>query len=461
MRDDVFLSQPDRSYDKKCTDFCILPWGVMIKNTLKNGVSIKSVLRSSPFFRGGLRAGDRILSINGCRITDELDFQFYSADYALDLLVDRSGTQCDLHVLRDDGGSAGVTLVEAPIRRCANKCVFCFIDQMPKGLRKSLYIKDEDIRLSLLNGNYVTMSTFKKRDLDQIARLGLSPLYISVHATDAEVRQAMLGNRKAPDIMEQLDFLAENDIRFHTQIVVCPGFNDGKVLQQTLRDLLIFGDALQSIAVVPVGITKFQKNKLAPVEYKAANAICKTVSSISNRAMVRDGYRKVFIADELFIRASLPIPESGYYEEYPQIENGVGLVRQMLDSCITGKQSGINKRKVLRKNGGRQLLVTSVSAAPFIETALSMLPHRLPFDVLPVVNTFFGDTVTVAGLLTATDVIAAVKCACSTQTYDEIIIPQIMFNYNGHTLDGYSVERIARLLGTPVRSVGEVTEIFQ
>lgn len=433
----------------------------MKKNTIDFGVSITSVSRCSPFYKGGLRAGDRVVSINGCKITDELDFQYYSADYALELRIDRKGTMRDLQVLRDDGGGAGVTLAEAPIRRCANRCVFCFIDQMPRGLRKSLYIKDEDIRLSLLNGNYVTMSTFKQRDLDQIARLGLSPLYISVHVTDLVVRRTMLGNSKAPDIMEQLDFLAEHDIRFHTQIVVCPGFNDGKVLKQTIRDLLIFGDALQSIAVVPVGITKFQKNDLTAVNSATAKAICTSVSTLGNRAALRDGYRKVFIADELFIRASLPIPDAAYYEEYPQIENGVGLVRQMLDSCMAVKSNGQKKRVAAGKKNGRRLLVTSVSAAPFIYTALELLPHRSTVDVLPVVNAFFGEKVTVAGLLTAADVIASVQRLCTNSMYDEIVIPQIMFNFNGHTLDGYSVERIASRLRTPVRSVAVVTDIFQ
>lgn len=425
-----------------------------------NGVRIRSISRNSPFFRGGLRAGDRITTINGAEICDELDFQFYSADYLLELGIERNGMHKDITVERIEGGGSGLLLDEAPIRRCANRCIFCFIDQMPAGLRRSLYVKDEDVRLSLLNGNYVTMSTFKKRDLEQIARLGLSPLYISVHATDTATRRVMLGNKKVPDIMEQLDFLAENDIRFHTQIVVCPGYNDGSILKQTLKDLLVLGDALQSIAVVPVGLTRFHSNGLKGVGRDDARVICKAVSAIGDRAAVRDGVRKVFLADELFIRASLPIPENGYYEEYPQIENGVGLIRQLLDSCDRVHRSGRKRPESVNKRRRRRLVVTSVSADPFVRKVLGVCQGGEMIDTLPVANTYFGETVTVAGLLTARDVVAAVKHACATAAYHEVVLPAVMFNFAGHTLDGYSARRIAAACGKPVNVAQTIEELF-
>lgn len=426
------------------------------------GVLVKSVARSSPFFRAGLRGGDIIRSINGEVIYNELDFYYFSAEAFLRLEVVRENREYSVDVIRKEGAFSGITLVERPVTRCANRCVFCFIDQMPPGLRRSLYVKDEDLRLSLLNGNYVTLSSFGKRELERIARIGLSPLYISVHATDTVVRRRMLGNSKAPDVMRQLRFLRDGGTVLHTQIVVCPGWNDGSVLQKTVNDLLSLGTPLHSIAVVPVGLTRFRKKQLVPVGAHEAKNICRMISGISCRAMKKDGSRKLFLADEFFLKAGISLPDAEYYESYPQIGNGVGIVRQYLDEWESVK-TGLKKiRKRLHRRRRRILLVTSVSAFRFVDaTAEDLRDMKLYESVatIAVVNSFFGESVTVAGLLTASDIIRQVRKKLREFSCNRMVLPSVLFNYNGYSLDGYSAGRIEKTIGVPVKVVENVEEL--
>lgn len=425
----------------------------------KPGIIIRSIEKSSAFYRTGIRKNDIVISINGEPVSNDLEFHYFAADEHLEIEVERGGRRYYTSVTREEGDSTGITFREQPIRRCANKCVFCFIDQMPKGLRKRLYIKDEDIRLSLFNGNYVTLSTFDETSLRQIIRIGLSPLYISVHATDHTVRTGLLGNPKAFDILKQLRFLAKHGVKFHTQIVVCPGFNDGTILQSSLRDLLKLGDALLSVAVVPVGLTRFHRNGLSPVGHDEALTICKRVECIGANAAANDGYRKIFLADEMFIKAGLPLPPTEYYEGYPQMENGVGLVRRLFDEWDgCGVFTGKNRR---RKKSDAMLAVTSVSAFPYINKLLTEF-SRLSGNAVRVVavsNRFFGDSVTVAGLLTARDVLREIKQNLKMCTCDKVLLPGAMFNYNGYTLDGYSRTRIERFIGIPVRVMNSPADL--
>ncbi|MCX7726775.1 MAG: DUF512 domain-containing protein [Chitinispirillaceae bacterium] len=425
-------------------------------------VTVCKIAKNSPFYRAGIRKGDKIFTINGEEIKSELDFFFFSAASSLEIETFRKNTILKFNVNRKEGAPSGIYIEEGPIKRCTNRCIFCFIDQMPKGLRKSLYIKDEDLRLSLLNGNYVTLSSFKKDDLENIARISLSPLYISVHATDNKVRREMLGNSKAPDIMEQLTFLAENGIKFHTQIVVCPNYNDRDVLKKTVIDLLSFDESLLSIAVVPVGLTKFRKNRITPVNSSIAKEICNMIEKIGEKALKRDGIRKVFLADEFFIKAGREIPELSYYEDFPQIENGVGIVRQFLDQWEKAKKRIISLSKLKKMPKKRIIVVTSVLASMFVDKVVKeiiSLSKDREIILVPVVNYFFGESVTVAGLLTATDVIKQVKKISKSSHFDEVILPAVMFNYSGFTLDGYSVKRIEKSLGIKTRVVSSVEEI--
>ncbi|MCL2182388.1 MAG: DUF512 domain-containing protein [Chitinispirillia bacterium] len=404
----------------------------------------------------GLRPRDRILAVNGSAVADELDFYYHAAGDFLEIDIERGGRVGTVEVERPPGASLEADFHEKPVNRCRNRCVFCFIDQMPKGLRRSLYVKDEDFKHSFLNGNYVTLASASRSDLGRIASIGLSPLFISVHATDPAVRAVLLGNRRLPDIREQLAFLRDNGIAFHTQIVLCPGINDGEALRETAAGLAGYGKSLLSVAVVPVGLTRFRKKPLAPVDKDCAVKVCKEMGEMSDRMKAADGARKLFLADEFFIRAGLAIPPASYYEDYPQIENGVGLVRQFL-------QEGARVKRKLRGctfSKKRRLVITGCSALPYVKKVYGGIYPSAgkDFDVVPVVNHYFGETVTVTGLLTAADVIKKIKESSSNTKYNEVILPRVMFNHCGYTLDGYSPARIAKSAGLAVRVVESVEE---
>lgn len=431
-----------------------------------HGIKTLFVARNSIARKAGLKKGDFILSVNGETIGDDLDFRFYSAQPELTACVLRANKKLFIRMDRPNGEDLGARFKERPIRRCCNNCIFCFIDQMPSGLRKSLYIKDEDYRYSFTNGNYLTLSSATPYQLGHIVELGLSPLFISVHATDVSVRGRMLGNSRAFDIMEQLRFLENNDVCFHTQIVVCPGINDGHVLSRTLRDLLTLKMGLLSIAVVPVGITRHRKVSLRPVAKADAMAICKNVGNLSDNDFRLTGTRKIFLADEFFIKAGAPVPENGYYEDYPQIENGVGLIRRLVIDWKSLKKKIIAK-SVQTKNAKKRfahkkyLVLTSVSALTFVKTIMWEMERMFSgvgIDVMAVKNDFFGESVTVAGLLTAYDIIKSAKPIA--QSYTAIFIPAVMFNTHGYTMDGYSKARIEKQVGARIEVAANMEEMM-
>jgi putative radical SAM enzyme (TIGR03279 family) len=428
-----------------------------------SGLRVRALPRTSPFFRAGLRAGDFILSVNGERVVDELDFRFSTAAELARLEIQRGATPRSLSVERDAGSFPEIEFFQKPIRRCANRCIFCFIDQMPPGLRRRLYIKDEDLAYSFLNGNYVTLTNARAADMEKIATLGLSPLFISVHATDPLVRGRMLGISRAPAIMEQLSLLRKKNIRFHTQIVVCPGYNDGAVLASTVRDLFSLGESLVSIAVVPVGLTRFRKFPLEGVNSEFARQICLSIGALSDRDAARHGVRRLFCSDEFFLKAALPIPHRAYYEEYPQIENGVGLIRQLIDEWNFAKNRARKRANKPALRGKKYLLLTAASPFPYLKTIgeeLMRLAPGLTVQVEGVTNNFFGASVTVAGLLTARDVIRGARAAARDRRFDCVLLPGAMFNYAGFTLDGYGERRLSKEIGIPVRVVRSIGEIL-
>jgi putative radical SAM enzyme (TIGR03279 family) len=427
-----------------------------------SGLLITSVKPGFPAFKAGLRTGDVVVSVDNNRVSDKLEFGFFSAQSETKIVTLRQNVKTVHTMLRPHGSEAGIRFRDAKVMRCGNKCIFCFIDQMPPGLRKSLYVKDEDYRHSFTNGNYITLSRIPEARLRRIAQLGLSPLYISVHATDPAVRNLMLGTKASFDIMGQLRFLEQNDIRVHTQIVVCPGINDKEVLTQTIRDLLSLGEGLLSIAVVPVGLTRHRSIPLAAVTKPDALALCRQIAAISDQRARQEGTRRIFCADELFIKAGLPIPPKKYYEEYPQIENGVGLIRQLLEEWREIKKCLIRQEGVtpLKKASGPWLIITSKSAFGFVKKIfdeLHTLRPSLAIDVSEVRNCFFGESVTVAGLMSAADVIRTVKAAGCGYRY--VFLPAVMFNTHGHTLDGYSKQRIEKKLGLRVKVAYALKEV--
>jgi putative radical SAM enzyme (TIGR03279 family) len=436
----------------------------------QSGLLVTSVKPGSPAFTAGLRTGDTVVSVDGSRVSDTLEFGFFSAQSETEIRALRDGEETIHIMLRPSGAEPGVRFKAPPVMQCGNKCIFCFIDQMPPGLRKSLYVKDEDYRHSFTNGNYVTLSHTPQSRLMRIAQLGLSPLFISVHATDQTVRRQLLGNKAALDIMQQLRLLEKHNIRVHTQIVVCPGINDGAVLKKTIQDLLTLKEGLLSIAVVPVGLTRHRSIALQPVTKSHAMAICREVGDISDKRAAKDGIRRIFCADELFIKAGISIPPKKYYEEYPQIENGVGLIRQLLEEWQEIRKGLIRQGGVIqsKKASGRFLVVTSMSAYSFIRKIFDELQKlKTPgtIDVSAVRNLFFGESVTVAGLMSAADVIRTVKAAISEKTarfeYRYVFLPAVMFNTHGHTLDGYSRQRIEKTLGLRVKVVCTTKEVVE
>ncbi|MBD3241454.1 MAG: DUF512 domain-containing protein [Chitinivibrionales bacterium] len=420
---------------------------------------IRETAADSPARDAGLRRGDTIRSVNGSPVESELDFVFQAATSEVLLSVLRRGIAREVIIMREGGQPLGVSFVPVPVRRCRNRCLFCFIDQMPPGLRRSLYIKDEDYRHSFLYGNFVTLTGLRQSDLSRIVSMRLSPLYVSVHATDHAVRNRLLGNSRAPDILAQLRELGTHGIQFHTQIVVCPGYNDGAVLRRTLRDLLGLGDPVLSIGVVPVGLTRFRRRPLEPVTPERARAIVKTVMQASDRDRARTGVRRVFPADELLLKAGHEVPSTAFYESFPQSENGIGLLRAFDDDL----------RDVLRDSGacaarrrGKVVVLTGMSAYSSVRNAVDRLTDVMGGDghvaVHPVANRFFGETVTVAGLLSARDVLREIR-ALRLRRADTVVLPAVMFNDRGYTLDSYSLERVGRETGCRVRVAQSCREL--
>lgn len=430
----------------------------------KEGLAVTALEESSPLFAAGLKVGDIVISVNDEIVEDDLDFSFYSATDYLEIIYKRGNEEFELECERDYGQFLEIEFESEPIRRCGNKCIFCFVDQLPKGLRDGLYIKDEDYRQSFLHGNYVTLSTLKDKEMDKIIRLGMSPMYVSVHATDPDVREMMLGNKRAGEILDQLEEFEDNGINFHTQIVVCPDINDGKILKKSVFDLLKFDEGLLSIAIVPVGLTRFKNDVLKSVTEEQAIEVCESVNKWSDTDKERTGFRRLFIADEYFIKAGLPIPEDDYYEDYAQIENGVGLVRTLLDEWESLKiddkmQSDFKKLKDVQQ---QFVVVTSKSAEQFIQSILSEINSISGKDILKIcsiTNNFFGESVTVAGLLTAEDIISQTEGLLKEKT--SLIFPDVLLNYNGETLDGYSAEAISEKLGTSAIGVSSIEELIK
>ncbi|MBN1982439.1 MAG: DUF512 domain-containing protein [Chitinivibrionales bacterium] len=441
----------------------------------KRNLIIATVKPRSPAHRAGLKPFSSIIRVNGHSVEDEIDFHYWSSEPYLVIEILFQGRYRRCTVERNPGEFLGISFTQSSIKQCGNRCLFCFIDQLPPGMRRSLYIKDEDYRYSFLHGNYITLTSLTSSIRDKIIRFALSPLYISVHATDPAVRCILLGNRRAGSIMTQLSQLISGGIGLHTQIVVCPGINDGVILAKTLSDLTGLGPNVLSIAVVPVGLTKHRSSHLQPISTAHARDICRMVQHFSTQDRNLTGIRRVFCADEFFIRAQKTIPPVSYYAGYPQIENGVGLIRQLLEEWKECKKeldqharestTCGHRGKGEEKSTGttvvnttasapepasakRYLVLTSQSAFPSICTVFGDLQHYLHrsiFDLAAVKNNFFGESVTVAGLLCGRDIIAVAKGFFPP--WDCLIVPAVIFNHNGVTLDGYSLLRIRKQLG--------------
>jgi putative radical SAM enzyme (TIGR03279 family) len=419
-----------------------------------SGVVVAGVRPRTPAARAGLRAGDRILAINGAPLRDVIDFHFHGGEPRLRLAVEREGRPLQA-ALERHGPDLGLEL-EPPrpgeIATCANKCVFCFIHQLPRGMRKSLYVKDDDFRLSFLHGNYITLTDLGEAELQRIEEQRLSPLFISVHATDPELRHRLLGQPRAKgDLMPRMERLARAGIAMHAQIVLCPDWNDGPHLERSVRELAALHPAVRTTAVVPVGLTRHRERlpALRPVTAEEARHLVATIHRWQNHLRRRLGTRFVFAADELYLMGGVPVPGPGAYEGFPIAEDGVGLVRRFEDGFARAARRAPRR---LAAGPRRVTVVTGEMFAPRMRRLLAGLAvSGLTAEVVPIANDWFGRGIQVAGLLTARDILAQLA---AHGPGEEVLVPAVAVrDGEGVFLDDLAPADIGAALGVPVRVI--------
>ena len=420
---------------------------------------VKSVSSGSAAGDAGLKPGDIVEGVDGFGMLDIIDWKALTSDYAFNLQVLRGGVELELPVIRHEGSELGVEFEDIlfdGIRECANKCVFCFVDQLPEGARDSLCIKDDDYRLSFLQGNFVTLTNCARSSLDRIVEYQLSPLYVSVHATDPDVRNQLLGRKKTRPIMEILGYLSENGIEMHTQIVVVPGLNDGKVLERSLSDLSVLFPSVRSIGIVPVGLTRHRKHDdtVRPASKAEAAETVGLVEAAQGRFLADCGTRLVWAADEYYIRAGRPFPEGAAYEGYVQLENGIGLARSLYGDV----EAELRRARWLRvKESASDVIVTGMDGAEVLRPLFERLEglYGKGPELLAVPNSFFGETVTVTGLLVGGDIINAIESSGRTPADTRrVILPDICLRRGDAVLlDGTEPREIERRTGIKLEVV--------
>ena len=404
-----------------------------------------------------LEIGSRVVRINGERVRDGIDLTFLLADTELELeTVTPGGESVVYEIERDPGAAVGIVPAPDTIRECANECVFCFIDGNPEGARRTLWLRDDDFRLSFTYGSYVTLTNVGPRGLARLVEQRISPLYVSVHATEPEVRVRLLVNDRAGLIMGQLRELIDGGLEVHTQIVLCPGWNDGQHLGRTIEDLWSLGPSVRSLSVVPVGLTRYNINR--PVRLltatEAATAIERVDVARAQSAEERD-LAWCYAADEMYLIADRPIPEAAYYDDGALYENGVGAVRRFIDGFEAGLEF------VPSFEGRRILLVTGGSMASFLRDRAPRLASTVSADVdiVEVRNEYFGESVTIAGLLGGSDILAALP---ESRAGDLVVLPAEALNADALFIDGMPLTELAERLGpTELRTGYEITEALR
>ncbi len=418
---------------------------------------IQSVDRHSPAERAGIQPGEVLTHINGNRIIDVLDYKFYSYDPKLELtLKDSGGNARTVHLMKREGQDLGLnfeTYLMDRARSCANHCIFCFVDQTPKGMRSSLYFKDDDARLSFLMGNYITLTNLSQREIQRIIDLRISPINVSVHATDRALRCKLLGNPSAGRGIDIMERLAENRIAMNCQIVSCPGINDGPALDKTMRDLAAMYPSVKSVSIVPVGITRHRDGlyPLAPYTPEQAAAVLDQVEAYAETCRQRLGTRIFWCSDEFYLIARRPLPPDEYFEEYTQLENGVGMLTLLRVEFLGGLKTMEEYPVPLPCS-----IATGVSAAPYIQGLVDLAKERCPeldCSVYAIRNRFFGETIVVAGLVTGQDLIAQLK---GKNLGTRLLIPTNMLRSGENVfLDDVTLDDVRRELGVPVIPVAQ------
>jgi putative radical SAM enzyme (TIGR03279 family) len=423
-----------------------------------NIVKIKSVVPGSIADEAQIEQGDSIISINNEKIKDIFDYKFLSTNENIILKIQKSnGEIWDIEIDKDEDEDLGIEF-ESPmideIHTCRNKCIFCFIDQLPKGLRDTLYLKDDDSRLSFLLGNYITLTNMDYKELERIIKYRMSPINVSVHTTNPELRVRMLNNRFAGDVLEKMRRLVSGRITVNCQIVLCKGINDGAELDRSIEDLTPLYPGIKSISVVPVGITKYRKGlfNLGPYDRESSNIVISQVSQWQKLLYKRFGSRIVFLADEFYIMAGQELPEYEEYEDFPQLENGVGMVA-LLKREFNEYVYELEDRPV-RFNNRIVSIATGQSANSFIKELTVILQQKydnIRINVYTIKNDFFGKNVTVAGLLTGRDIASQLA---GKDLGEELLISRNMLKSGEEVfLDSYTVKMLEKKLGVKVTVV--------
>lgn len=418
---------------------------------------ISSVKHGSLAEAAGIKAGESLLTVNGSSLRDIIDLSFLLADEQVVLkLAGADGTEREITIdkrIDEDLGLEFESAVFDKVTTCYNKCVFCFVDQMIPGMRKGLYVRDDDYRLSFLYGNFITLTNMKDEDFDRIIQTHMSPLYVSVHATDPEVRCKMMNNRFAGELMDKLKRLFDAGITVHTQIVCCPGYNDGDVLKRTYADLRALAPMVETMAVVPVGLTK-NRAHLTPLRLftpEEAREIVTTVTEWQQECRQSLGKSFVYLGDEFYILAGMPLPQADWYDGFPQLENGIGLSRNFLEEWQEANKIAPVKGEVnsVIPVGTSAFKVLQPIIADF--NAKTGMQHRL----IGVENEFFGNTVNVTGLLCGNDILNAVKGAQS------IILPEVVLNSDDLFLDDMSYAEFCKAAGAPVHRAATAGDLYR
>ena len=397
----------------------------------------------------GLVPGDRLIRINQARVRDSLDYRYWSSEDVLELdILQANGRRVLIDVEKDPDEDLGLSLHEPPYQACANKCVFCFIHQNPKGMRKAVYFQDEDVRLTFLYGNYVTLAFASDAYLERIMVQRLSPIYVSVHATDPELRRMLLGSPKAKDILPILRRLAESGILIETQIVLCPGLNDGAALRKTVDDLATMYPAVESISIVPVGLSEHRQGlyHIEPVTVEYARSMIDTVSAWQEELRERLGHPLVYLSDEWYLMSSTPMPPPSFYEDCPVVENGVGMVTQFETDMAEQTRSLPDRAAEPVKT----TLVTAELAKDVVKSSLVDPLNRVENVEAKLVvarNTFFGPGITVSGLLTGQDILRALE---DENVGDRVYLPQNVLNDDALLLDNMTLPALSERVGAPV-----------
>ena len=421
-------------------------------------VKITGVIKGSRAERRGISVGDTLVSISGNEINDVLDYRFYLAERDITLTLIGKDGEYSVNIRKQEYDDIGLEF-ETPLmdekHSCKNGCIFCFIDQNPEGMRESIYFKDDDSRLSFIHGNYVTLTNMSDADVARIIKMRMSPINISIHTTNPELRVKMMKNKRSGEVLKYLGDFKDAGLSMCGQIVLCRGVNDGEELMRTLSDLTEYYPALTSVSVVPAGLTKHRDGLYPLTDFTKdeAREIIEKVGAMGELCLDRFGTRLFYLADEFYLKAELPIPDCDYYEDYPQIENGVGLIRSFIDEYLMAFDD-IEAMNPDLSDSRRVTVVTGSASYPMMSLLASMLMERCPrltIQVKEIINHFFGESITVSGLLTGKDIYEQLK---DTELGDEVLIPaQTLRAGEDVFLCGMTAEELAQKLDTVITAI--------